>query len=156
MKDTTEILLNYALYHEWVSIEIIKAIEKSKLMSEEMIPHLQNELAIHNYWLNSIKGIRCELKAKTSSIKELAEQYIAYHDNWKNLISELNKEDFSRLIKFSSEAGHLTTHTLIDLLMESFRQIEKHQNHIATVLENNYRKRLRLSFLEFRQRINTL
>lgn len=156
MIETTEILLNYALYHEWVSNETLIVVQKSKLITEEISPYLNRELDIHNYWLSVTQEIKHIKRIPSKSLQEIIAAYTQYHESWKNFISLLQKQDFTRMVKITNEAGLIKTHTLIDLILESFRLIEAEQRLIAQQLENNYRKKLKLGFLDYRQRINSL
>lgn len=156
MIETTEILLNYAMYHEWVSNEILLVVQKSRLINDEISPYLNHELDVHNYWLSVTQEIKYIKRTPSKSLQEIIAAYNHYHENWKSNISSLKRQDFTRMVKITNEAGLIKTHTLIDLILESFRLIETEQRLITQLLDNNYRKKLKLGFLDYRQRINGL
>jgi len=156
MTETTEILFTCSLYHEWVSAEILTVVKKSRLISDEIFPYLNHELEVHQYWLCILREEKFSKINTGKTIQEITASYNQYHDIWKLFITSLKKHDFNRLIKYSNEAGLIKTHSLIDVIIESFRLIEIEQRVIALQLENNYRKKVKIGFLDFRQRINSL
>ncbi len=113
------------------------------MISEEITPYLNHEPDVHHYRLSTIQEMGYVKRTPYKSFQEIKAAYNSYHENWKALIGQ---EDFSRLVKFTNEAGLINTHTSIDLIIESSCLIENEQRLIAAQLENNYRNRLKIGF----------
>ena len=156
MIETTKLLINYAMYHEWVINEILLVLEKTPSLNEEILVSLNHELDIHNYWLSVIQENNVENRTPCNSIGEIISVYNDYHERWKRFIVSLSNQDLFRLVKFTNKNGLIKTHTIIDLLIEAFLNIEHLQRTIAQQLESKYSKKVKLGFLDYRQRLNSL